>query len=173
MIRCAWSLCETLSQTLSVGMLCDRPRSKGALIFRSALASGAIHWKPTAPVALAASAFVLCARASCVPCAHHSVHVVPCARRRARSGHSSPSHGASAGRAHLAQVLMLRAAHRHPPQDAGLCLSAARAGCRCCAAQASPRSGVRGPCRHRCAERAKASASEAPSAVRAPARGTI
>ena len=110
MIRCAWSLCETLSQTLSVGMLCDRPRSKGALIFRSALASGAIHWKPTAPVALAASAFVLCARASCVPCAHHSVHVVPCARRRARSGHSSPSHGASAGRARIfAQVLMLRA----------------------------------------------------------------
>ena len=55
-------------------------------------------------------------------CAHHTVHVVPCARRRARTGHSSPYRGASADRTHLAEVLILWAAHRHPPQDAVLLL---------------------------------------------------
>ena len=61
-ISCACHFCATWSQTISVGKLCDGPsRSTGALIPQRAC--GAIHGKPTAPVALADRAFVLCAPA--------------------------------------------------------------------------------------------------------------
>ena len=58
-------------------------------------ACGTIPIEPTSPVAPAAQLFPVCTKRHGVAYASHCVHVVPCARRRARAGHSSPWRRAS------------------------------------------------------------------------------